>query len=76
MKSGSIENKADGDRAIDQILVNKRSRERSEETRIQVKKKLQGKIDVTNKVRNLVECREKDPKKREVFIVERTVRLR
>lgn len=65
-----IENKADGDRAIDQILVNKRSRERSEETRIQVKKKLQGKIDVTNKVKNLVECREKDPKKREVFIVE------
>ncbi|WP_286077007.1 hypothetical protein [Thomasclavelia cocleata] len=65
-----IENKIDGDKAIEQILINKRSRESSEAQRISVKKKLMGNIDVTNRVQKFVDCREKDPKKRELFIVE------
>lgn len=65
-----IENKIDGDKAIEQVLINKRSRESSEAQRISVKKKLMGTIDVTNKVQKFIDCREKDPKKRELFIVE------
>lgn len=65
-----IENKIDGDKAIEQILINKRSRESSEAQRVSVKKKLMGTIDVTNRVQKFVDCREKDPNKRELFIVE------
>lgn len=65
-----IENKIDGDKAIEQILINKRSRESSEAQRVSVKKKLMGTIDVTNRVQKFVDCRTKDPKKRELFIVE------
>lgn len=65
-----LENKTDGDKAIEQILINKRSRESSESQRITVKKKLMGTIDVTNKVQKFVDCRSKDPKERELFIVE------
>ncbi len=65
-----IENKVDGDKAIEQVLINKRSRESSEAQRVSVKKKLMGTMDVTNKVQKFIDCREKDPKKRELFIVE------
>lgn len=65
-----IENKTDGDKAIEQVLINKRSRESSESQRITVKKKLMGSIDVTNKVQKFVDCRSKDPRERELFIVE------
>lgn len=65
-----IEHKAEADRAIDQILINKRSRETSETQRIQVKKKLMQKTDVTNKVKKFVDCRSKDPAERELFICE------
>ena len=65
-----IENKAEADKAIDQVLINKRSRETSEASRIQVKKKLMEKTDVTNKVKKFVDCRSKDPAERELFICE------
>lgn len=65
-----IEHKAEADKAIDQILINKRSRESSETQRINVKKKLMEKVDVTNKVKKFVDCRSKDPKERELFIAE------
>lgn len=65
-----IENKADGDRALEQVLINKRSRESSEASRIQVKKKLMQKADVTNKVKNYIDCRSRDPKIRELWICE------
>ena len=53
-----------------EILINKRSREASEAQRITVKKQLMQKTDITNKVKKFVDCREKDPSKRELFIVE------
>ena len=65
-----IENKTEADKAIDQVLINKRSRESSEASRIQVKKKLMEKTDVTNKVKKFVDCRSKDPAERELFICE------
>ena len=65
-----IENKADADKISEQILVNKRSRESAEKTRVAVKKKLVGTMDAVNRVKKFVDCRSKDVKKREVYIVE------
>lgn len=65
-----IENKMDAEKICNQILVNKRSRETAEKTRINVKKKLGGNLDVANRVKKFVDCRSKDPDKREVYIVE------
>ena len=65
-----IENKSEADKAIAQILINKRSRESSEAQRITVKKKLMEKTDVTNKVKKFIDCRSKDSSERELFICE------
>ena len=65
-----IEHKPDADKAIDQVLINKRSRESAESQRITVKKKLMEKTDVTNKVKKFVDCRSKDPEEREIWIAE------
>lgn len=65
-----IENKADAEKISNQILVNKRSRENAEKVRIDVKKKLTGTMDVTNRVEKFVDCRSRDKTKREVYIVE------
>ncbi len=65
-----IENRADALRIADQILLNKRSRETAEKTRANLKKKLTGTIDITNRIQKFVDCRSKDVSKREVYIVE------
>jgi len=65
-----IENKAESERIIEQILVNKRSRETAERTRINIKKKLSGNVDISNRVKKFVDCRTKDIEKRELYIVE------
>ena len=65
-----IENKIESDKIIEQILVNKRSRETAEKTRINIKKKLSGTIDISNRVKKFVDCRTKDLSKREIYIVE------
>ncbi len=65
-----IENKADADKISNQVLINKRSRENAEKIRIDVKKKLSGSMDVTNRVEKFVDCRTKDKSIREVYIVE------
>ncbi len=65
-----IENKLDAEKICDQVLVNKRSRETAEKTRINVKKKLGGTLDVANRVKKFVDCRSKDVTRREVYIVE------
>lgn len=65
-----IEHKDEGEKALNQVLINKRSRESSESARITVKKKLMQKTDVTNKVKKFVDCRSKDPSIRELFICE------
>ncbi len=65
-----LENKADADRIADQVLINKRSRETAERARISTKKKLSGSIDIANRVQKFVDCRSRDPEKREIYIVE------
>ncbi|WP_458862556.1 DNA gyrase/topoisomerase IV subunit B [Acidaminobacterium chupaoyuni] len=65
-----IENRQEADKIAEQILVNKRSREQAEKTRLNMKKKLAGTIDVTNRVQKFVDCRTKDLDRREVYIVE------
>ena len=65
-----IENKADADRIAEQVLINKRSRENAEHARQNIKKKLQGSIDLSNRVQKFIDCRSKDPDRRELFIVE------
>ena len=65
-----IENKPEADKIAEQVLVNKRSREAAEKTRLGMKKKLSGNIDIANRVQKFVDCRSRDPEKREIYIVE------
>ena len=65
-----IENKLEGERVLEQVLVNKRSRETAERTRVNIKKKLTGSVDISNRVKKFVDCRTKDLDKREIYIVE------
>ena len=64
------ENRLEADRVIDQILINKRSREQAERARQTIKKKLTGTMDLSNRVQKFVDCRSKDPNVRELYIVE------
>lgn len=65
-----IENPDDAARIAEQVLVNKRSRENAEKTRLHLKKKLSGTLDMTNRVQKFVDCRSKDISRREIYIVE------
>ena len=65
-----IENKPEADKIAEQVLINKRSREAAEKTRQGMKKKLSGSIDIANRVQKFVDCRSRDPEKREIYIVE------
>ncbi len=65
-----IENKPEATRISDQVLINKRSRETAEKARQGMKKKLSGSIDIANRVQKFVDCRSRDPEKREIYIVE------
>ena len=71
-----IENPFDAEKIGEQVLLNKRSREKAEETRLNVKKKLSGSVDIANRVQKFVDCRTKDVDKREVEIVEGDSALR
>jgi len=64
------ENPDDAARISEQVLVNKRSRENAERTRLNIKKKLSGNLDLSNMVPKFVDCRSKDTSRREVYIVE------
>ena len=64
------ENPVDADRLCGQVLINKRSRETAESTRLNLKKKLAASSDLSNRVEKFVACRSKDPDLREVYIVE------
>lgn len=65
-----IENNIDAEKIAKQILVNKRSRERAEKTRVDIRKKLNKDISITNRVKKFVDCRSKDKELIEVYIVE------
>ena len=65
-----IENPTAAEVFANQVLVNKRSRENAESTRLTIKKKLTGTLDIANRVEKFVNCRSKDPAIRELYIVE------
>ncbi len=64
------ENPADADKACQQILVNKRSRESAESMRVKTKSKLTAPLDINNSVEKFAGCRSRDPEKCELYIVE------
>ena len=64
------ENPLDAEKIAGQVLVNKRSREDAEKTRLNLKGKLTAKMDITGRVAKFVDCRSKDVGERELFIVE------
>ena len=65
-----IENPFDAEKIAGQVLINKRSRETAEKTRLGIKKKLSGSLDISNRVQKFVDCRTKDVSRRELYIVE------
>ncbi len=65
-----IENRIEAEKISEQVLLNKRSRETAEKTRVNLKKKLAKNIDVTNRVQKFVDCRTRDTERRELYIVE------
>lgn len=65
-----IENPLEAEKIAEQVLVNKRSRENAEKTRLNIKKKLSGNLGMADRVAKFVDCRSKDVEKRELFIVE------
>ena len=65
-----LENPDEAARIAEQVLVNKRSRENAERTRLNLKKKLAGTVDMSNRVQKFVDCRTKDVSRREIYIVE------
>ena len=65
-----IENPVDANKIAEQVLINKRSRENAERTRLNIKKKLTGSVDISNRVQKFVDCRTRDTARRELYIVE------
>lgn len=65
-----IENKDDAEKIMNQVLINMRSRVKSEKERINIKKTLQSSNSMTDRVAKFVDCRSRDKNERELFIVE------
>ena len=65
-----LEKPDEAEKIANQVMINKRSRENAEATRVNIKKKLQSSGGISDRVEKFVTCRSKDPEKREVYIVE------
>ncbi len=65
-----IENPDEANKIAEQILINKRSRENAEKTRLNLKKTLSSNLDIANRVQKFVDCKTKDLSRREIYIVE------
>ena len=65
-----IENKAEADKIVDQVLINKRSREKSEKERINIKKTLSSGNTLADRVQKFVDCRSREVSERELYVVE------
>lgn len=65
-----IENGEETRKIIEQILINKRSRENSEQMKLNLKKTLSQKSDSLKSVKKFVDCRSKKVSEREIYIVE------
>lgn len=65
-----IENPDEAVKIAEQVMINKRSRENAEKTRLNIRKKLESTMDLSNMVQKFVDCRTKDVSQRELYIVE------
>lgn len=65
-----IENKVESEKILEQVIINKRSRETAEKARVNIRKKLSGSIDIINRVKKFIDCKTKDISQRELYIVE------
>lgn len=66
-----VENPQEAELIFKQVLINKRSREKAEKTRLDVKKKLSGTVNnLTARVDGFVPCKSKDNTKTELYLVE------
>jgi len=66
-----VENPHEAKLILQQVLVNKRSREKAEKTRLDVKKKLSGTVNnLTNRINGFENCKSNDNTKTELYIVE------
>ncbi|MBQ3791468.1 MAG: hypothetical protein II797_00005 [Clostridia bacterium] len=65
-----LEKPLEAEKFLNQVLINKRSRESAEQARITVKKKLTGTMDISNRVEKFHNCRSRDGSVRELYIVE------
>ena len=65
-----IERPEEAQKLCTQVLVNMRSREQAERTRLSVKSNLTKQMDMANRVAKFVDCRSKDLTRRELYIVE------
>lgn len=65
-----IEKPEEAAKICDQVLINKRSREKAEVSRLNLKKTLTANIDLSNQVQKFNDCRSKDVSVRELYIVE------
>jgi len=65
-----IEHPAEAEKITEQVLINKRSRESAEKARLNIKKKLSGNVDISNRIQKFVDCRTRDLSRRELYIVE------
>jgi DNA gyrase subunit B len=64
------ENPDAAQKIAEQVLINRRSRENAERTRLNLKKKLAGSVDLMSRVQKFVDCRSRDLARREIYIVE------
>ncbi|UUV46271.1 DNA gyrase subunit B [Bacillus phage vB_BanS-Thrax2] len=66
-----VENKTDMDAIAKKVLITKQSREKAENTRLNVKKKLSGNVhNILSPVEGLVTCTSNDSSKTEIYVVE------
>ena len=65
-----IEKPEEAAKICEQVLINKRSREKAEVSRLNLKKTLTANIDLSNQVQKFNDCRSKDVSVRELYIVE------
>ncbi len=65
-----IENPMDAEKIANQVLINKRARENADQQKLNMKKTLSSKMDLTNRVAKFVDCRSRNVEERELFIVE------
>ena len=70
METYLIEHSAEAKKIVEQVLINKRSRENAEKTRQSIKTNLQQKTDMSHRVQKFIDCRSRDTTRREVYIVE------